>query len=112
MSGQWQLTSNTAGATTVTQTAPAGAAAASLQIRVRSISGSVSAAGTLTIQDNAGSPNTYFTIGFAAAGLFVQSDLDIRIAVGLNMVAAFSAGGTGLNVEGDFVPQGYPYGLT
>lgn len=108
MSGQWQVT----GTTTVTQTAPAGAAAASLQLRVRAISGSVSAAGNLTIQDNAGSPNTYYTIALAAAGAFQQSDLDIRIAVGLNMVASFSAGGTGLNVEGDYVPIGYPYGLT
>ena len=108
MSGEWQVT----GTTTVTQTAPAGAAAASLQLRVRGISGSASAAGTLTIKDNAGSPNTYYTVALAAAGVFEQSDLDIRIAVGLNMVAAWSANGTGLNVEGDFIPQGYPYGLT
>lgn len=102
MSGYWQQT----GTTSITLTAPAGAAAGGEQIRIRSIVASVASAAALTVTDSVAGVIWQFTgTQIALAGL------DIRGSVGGNLTIAL-ASGTAIDVAGDYVPQGYPYGLT
>lgn len=104
MSGYWSATTAT---TPATISAPASAAAAGEVLRIRGLA--ASGTGTVTVTDsNAG---VIWQVTLPTSGLFNQADLDIRGSVGGNLSVA-AAAGSGVSVQGDFVPQGYPYGLT
>ena len=86
--------------------APAAAVVAGLQVRIRAICSSATAAGALAVSDS--NLGTIFSV---TVSTFAESDLDIRGSVGGTLTVT-QASGNGLNVQGDYVLQGYPYGLT
>ena len=114
MSGQWQVTGTTSLAA-ITPPTGSGAAASALAasigtvVRIRALSVSAGA-GALTITDSVLSA-VIWQITLGAGAVFSQTDLDIRGSPGASLtIAATSA--TGINAQGDYVPIGYPYGLT
>ena len=112
MSGQWQVTGAT-GLQIFPPTgsgAPAAALAASIGTvtRIRAITISAAAAAVTISDSNLG---TIWQLAAPTAATIVsQADLDLRSSPGGTLTIA-NVGSTAINVQGDWVPQGYPYGL-
>jgi hypothetical protein len=105
MAGFWQVTGTTSVGGASTPLAPP-TGAGGVQVRIRAIQSSASASGALAVSDSV--LGTIFTVTGSA---FALTHLDIRGSVGGTLTVT-QASGNGLNVQGDYVPQGWPLGLT
>lgn len=127
MSGSWSISNraNAGAAASASQAAPASGLVQGLQVRLRALqcrlSGASAGTDQLVIRDGASGAGAIIwtedlSVPANGSDQISLTDLDIRATPGNALTVEFVGGVNGdresVNAQGDYVPVGYPVGLT